>query len=82
MPSVNVSYDDEESTKVKQVHGWTGEWVEPETGMREEWNREALIEWANGPPPVATCVPAYQRPVSMPWDQSLKDRERGISQDR
>ena len=24
--------------------------------MREEWNRDALIEWANEPPPVVKCV--------------------------
>jgi hypothetical protein len=34
-----------------------------ETEMREEWNRDALIEWANEPPPVVKCVLAYQRPV-------------------
>ena len=81
MPSVNAGYDDEESTKVEQVHGRTGEWVERETEMREEWNRDALVEWASEPPPVK-CVPAYQKPVWVPWDQGLKNRERGISQDR
>jgi hypothetical protein len=63
VPSVNVSYDDEEGTKVKQ-----GAWadgrggVERETEVREEWNRDALIEWASEPPAVK-CMPAYQRPV-------------------
>jgi alpha-1,3-mannosyltransferase len=79
VPSVNVGYDDEESTKVKQVHGRTGEWVERETEMREEWNRDALIEWASEPPPVVKCVPAYQRPMWVPWDQGLKDRKGNIT---
>lgn len=30
VPSVDVGYDDEESTMVKQTHRWTGEWVERE----------------------------------------------------
>lgn len=59
--------------------GGRGKWVERETEMRES-NRDALIEWASEPPPVVKCVPAYQRLVWVPWDQGLKDREKGISE--
>ena len=33
-----------------QGSGWR------EMEMREEWNRDALIEWANEPPPVVKCA--------------------------
>ena len=40
-----------------------------------------MIEWASEPPPVVKGVPVYQRPVWVPWDQGLKDGEKGISLD-
>jgi alpha-1,3-mannosyltransferase len=73
---VNVGYDDEESKKVKQTHGRTGEWVEREAEMRGERDRDALIVWEAEPPPVVKCVPTYQRPVWVPWDQGLKEKEK------
>jgi alpha-1,3-mannosyltransferase len=76
VPSVNVGYDDEESKKVKQTHGRTGEWVEREAEMRGERDRDALIVWEAEPPPVVKCVPTYQRPVWVPWDQGLKEKEK------
>jgi alpha-1,3-mannosyltransferase len=78
VPSVNVGYDDVESVKVKQTHGWTGEWVEREGEMREEADRDALIQWETEPPAVVKCVPTYQRPLWVPWDQGLnKGKEMG-----
>jgi alpha-1,3-mannosyltransferase len=77
VPSVNVGYDDEESVKVKQTHGRTGEWVEREAEMRELGDRDALIQWQSEPPPVVKCVPTYERPLWVPWDQGLKGRARG-----
>jgi alpha-1,3-mannosyltransferase len=76
VPSVNVGHDDEESIKVKQTHGRTGEWVEREKEMREEGDRDALISWESEPPPVVKCVPVYQRRMWVPWDQGLKRKEK------
>jgi alpha-1,3-mannosyltransferase len=69
VPSVNVGYSDEESVKVKQVHGRTGEWVEQEVD-----DRDGLVQWQFEPPPVVKCVPTYQRPQWVPWDQGLARR--------
>jgi alpha-1,3-mannosyltransferase len=74
IPSVNVGYDNEESGKVKQVHGRTGEWVEREQELRGE-DRDALIEWEADPPPVVKCVPVYEKPMWVPWDQGLKEKD-------
>jgi alpha-1,3-mannosyltransferase len=80
IPSMNGGYDDEDSGKVRQVHGWTGEWFEMEQAMWRE-KRDALIEWEAGPPPVVKCVPAYERPMWVPWDQGLKEKEKGKATD-
>jgi alpha-1,3-mannosyltransferase len=72
VPSVNVGYDDEESIKVKQTHGRTGEWVE-----RDEGDGDVLIKWDAEPPSVVKCVPMYERPEWVPWDQGLKGKEKG-----
>ena len=40
MSGMNVGYDVGESTNVKRVHGWTGEWVEREVEMRKEWKKD------------------------------------------
>lgn len=31
------------------------------------------------PPPVVKCVPAYQRPVGIPWRQGLKEKRNMLA---
>jgi hypothetical protein len=45
--------------------------------MKEEGNRDALIESDAEPPAVVKCAPKYQRPEWVPWDQGLKGNEGG-----
>ena len=72
VPSINVGYDDEESQKVKAAHGTVAEWA-----AKEEANELPLsIEWAKEPPATIKCVPTYQRPSWVPWDEALKEQEK------
>jgi alpha-1,3-mannosyltransferase len=75
VPSVNVGYDDEESMKVKKTHGWTREWVEREEEIKGKG--DTLIEWDAEPPSVVKCVPTYQEPEWVSWDQGLKGKKKG-----
>lgn len=75
VPSVNVGYDDEESIKVKDRRGRVGETVEKEKERKQTLD---LIAWESEPPAVVKCVPTYEQPIWVPWDQGLKEKGRTL----
>ena len=62
IPSVNVGYNDEESAKVKNRHGYVSQW----TG-----GDESLVSWNDKPPELVKCVPNYQHPSWVASDEGL-----------
>ena len=66
IPSVNVGYNDHESRAIKKKWGWASNIV---------WNTEKLghqnteISWRSEPPDLVKCLPFWNDPSWVPWDQ-------------
>ena len=67
VPSVNVGYSDNESKQVKNSKGTVSNFV-----AHEEEQGKHKIEWQSKPPPVVKCVPTYQYPQWVPWNEGLE----------
>ena len=68
VPSVNIGYNDEESVKIKAEHGKVSDWT---TGPRSGNAVSESIDWQALPPDLIKCVPSWDRPSWVPWDQAL-----------
>ena len=68
VPSVNIGYDDQESTKIKAAHGTVSEWT---SGARGGNALSESIEWQQQPPDLIKCVPSWQNPSWVPWNEAL-----------
>lgn len=76
VPSVNLGYDDEQGLASKQRNGWTGRTVEQVENTQSGGGQGDLAEpivWKNKPPELIKCVPTYQQPTWVRWDQSLNE---------
>jgi len=65
VPSVNVGYSDDESRKAKDKQGTVAEWIANE----EERGDEVLIDWKSSPPGQIKCVPTWERPTWVAWNE-------------
>lgn len=76
VPSVNVGYDDEESLRAKLVRGTVSDYVEKKRG--NQGSGTELIDWQLTPPALVKCVPTYERPAWVPWDQGLEEFQKKV----
>ncbi|KAK8050196.1 cryptococcal mannosyltransferase 1-domain-containing protein [Apiospora phragmitis] len=65
IPSVNIEYSDEASTKIKKLKGFTSKWTAQEDlpATRIEWQREPPAQWK--------CMHGWHDQVWVPWNQTL-----------
>ena len=74
IPSVNFGYDDAESRKIKAAHGSVASWIARagDEDSAADVPKE-MIEWDDEPPETIKCVPSYQNPSWVRWDQALNE---------
>ena len=62
VPSINIGYSTEESRKIKDRRGSVSSWVEREDPSNS-------IRWDSQPPQKIKCVPSWNKPSWVRWDQ-------------
>ncbi|KAK8027790.1 cryptococcal mannosyltransferase 1-domain-containing protein [Apiospora marii] len=65
IPSVNIEYSDEASTKIKKLKGFTSKWT------AEEDLPATRIDWQQEPPAQWKCMHGWHDQVWVPWNQTL-----------
>ncbi|KAK8020055.1 Alpha-1-3-mannosyltransferase CMT1 [Apiospora arundinis] len=65
IPSVNIEYSDEASTKIKELKGFTSKWT------AQEDLPAAKILWEAEPPEKWKCMHGWENQVWVPWNQTL-----------
>ena len=63
IPTVNVGYSDEQSRLAKERHGSVSSWLEKEDPSKD------LIFWDVDPPQKIKCLPSWDSPSMVRWDQ-------------
>ncbi|KAK8055078.1 hypothetical protein PG993_000305 [Apiospora rasikravindrae] len=65
IPSINIEYSDEASTKIKKLKGFTSKWAAEEDlpATRIEWREEPPAEWK--------CIHGWHNQYWVPWNQTL-----------
>ena len=74
VPSVNLGYASDQSLASKNHNGWTGETIKKQGESQRqgsEIQESEMIEWKDKPPELIKCVPSYQNPSWVRWDQAL-----------
>jgi alpha-1,3-mannosyltransferase len=72
VPSVNLEYSDGAARKIKELKGYTRQWVGPD-GDPEAAEGEASwrIGWVEEPPKLVKCMASYENQTFVPWDEGL-----------
>ena len=65
IPSINIEYSDEASTKIKKLKGFTSKW----TAQKDL--PAARIDWQEQPPAQWKCMHGWHNQVWVPWNQTL-----------
>ncbi|KAK7950958.1 alpha-1-3-mannosyltransferase CMT1 [Apiospora aurea] len=65
IPSINIEYSDEASTKIKKLKGFTSKWT------AEEDLPATKILWQEEPPAEWKCMHGWHDQVWVPWNQTL-----------
>lgn len=67
VPSVNLEYSDEAAKKIKDLKGYTSQWVDKDG----ESDASMQIEWKATPPANIRCFNTFNDQTWVPWDEYL-----------
>ncbi|RDW66602.1 hypothetical protein BP5796_09351 [Coleophoma crateriformis] len=67
IPAISLEYTDAGARRIKDLKGYTSNWV----GHEPDGETEEKIEWENNPPALVKCMPSYSSQSWLPWNETL-----------